>query len=562
MNLHRSKNKCVVFLSHILLLITSCLSAQQPRPNIVLIYTDDLDFDEISPYDNTLFPSYTGAKENGFYRYQSDGIFVQNNRPLLNGEQGFFSDPRMHTPNIQRLADEGVIFERFYITTSVCTPSRYSLLTGRFATRSPGFLAKNPAGAEGNITWNSPLTPDENNIAKELNKLGYYTGIVGKWHNGAPGAFDNSVTAESDPHDPAVLKKIREAYDRGRAYIQEQIGFDYAERMFFRNKESLGVPQTMRVHNLEWITEGALNFIDKADGQPFFLYMPLTIPHGQYYYDWIQDDPLATPAGWLDEVPDCIPSRREIVSKVERLGIDRRNALATQMDESVGAVLRKLAESDLLENTILIFASDHQSRGKFTCYEASRVPFIMRWPGKIKPGSRISDLFANVDIPATLIEIAGGQPPQTMIQDGISMLPALTHDPSYRKRQSVYLECNNIRAVVTDRFKYIANRPSAKILEDMAAEVKEASQTGKLRQIGWSGRRNWHVDEEGVVYSADRDFPHYFDADQLYDLLSDPFEQHNIIDDPKMAQTAVSLKIKLGEYLNTLPHTFGEFKSK
>jgi arylsulfatase A-like enzyme len=562
MNLRVSRSKCGIFLTHILLLITGCLAAQPPKPNIVLIYADDLDFDEISPYDNTSFPSYTGAKENGFYRYQSDGIFVQNNRPLLDGEQGYFSDPRMHTPNIQRVADEGVLFERFYITTSVCTPSRYSLLTGRLATRSPGFLANNPEGAEGNITWNSPLTPDETNIAKELNKLGYYTGIVGKWHNGAPGAFDSSVTADSDPHDPVVLKKIREAYDRGCAYLREQIGFDFAERMFFRNKESLGVPLVMRVHNLEWITEGALKFIDEAASQPFFLYMPLTIPHGQYYYDWIQDDPLATPAGWLDEVPDCIPSRREIVSKVERLGIDKRNALATQMDESVGAVLRKLAELDLLENTLLIFASDHQSRGKFTCYEASRVPFIMRWPGKIKPGSRISDLFANVDIPATLIDIAGGQPPQTMLQDGMSMLPALTQYSDYNKRQSVYLECNNIRAVVTDRYKFIANRPSAKILEDMAAEVEETNQTGKLRQIGWSGRRNWHVDEEGVVYSADRDFPHYFDADQLYDLQSDPFEQHNIIDDPKMAQTAASLKIKLGEYLNTLPHTFGEFKSK
>ena len=70
------------------------------------------------------------------------------------------------------------------------------------------------------------------------------------------------------------------------------------------------------------------------------------------------------------------------------------------------------------------------------------------------------------------------------------------------------------------------------------------------------------MDEEGVGYSADRDFPHYFDADQLYDLQSDPFEQHNIIDDPKMAETAASLKITLGQYLTTLPHTFGEFKSK
>jgi arylsulfatase A-like enzyme len=559
-------NKSTLFLIilHILIFMSvACHKQDAAKPNIVLIYADDLDFDEISPYDHKLFPCYTGARENGFYRYQSDSIFVQNNRPLVNGEQGFFEDPRMYTPNIQRLADEGAVFDRFYITTSVCTPSRYSLLTGRLATRSPGFLKNNPAGAEGNITWNSPLVPEENNIAKELKKLGYYTGVVGKWHNGARDALDNSVEENSDPRDPEVLRKIKAAHERACSYLRDQIGFDFADRMFFRNKERLAVPKNMRVHNLEWVTEGALNFIDEAGNRPFFLYMPLTIPHGQYYYDWLQDDPLATPAGWLDEVPDCMPSRTEIVAKLGELGIDKRNALATHMDESVGAVIRKLEDNGRLDNTLFIFASDHQSRGKFTCYEASRVPFIARWPDNIRQGSRVEDLCANVDIAATLIEVAGGNVPQNMLQDGRSFLPSLLGRAKPEdKRQSVYLECNNIRAVVTRDFKYIANRPSEEIMKRMAAEIQNTKKTGKLRQIGWSGAKNWHVDEEGVVYSADRDFPFYFDADQLYDLQADPFEQNNLIDKPEMAETLQDLKTELTDYLNTLPHVFGEYKTE
>ena len=129
--------------------LSSCRSSANKKPNIVFFYADDLDFDEIAPYDNTKFPCYTGARKLGHYRIQKDGWFVQNNRRLKRGEHGFYSDERMLTPNIEKLANEGAAFSRFYITSALCTPSRYSIFTGRYATRSPYFQSRYPAGTTG-----------------------------------------------------------------------------------------------------------------------------------------------------------------------------------------------------------------------------------------------------------------------------------------------------------------------------------------------------------------------------------------------------------------------------
>jgi arylsulfatase A-like enzyme len=537
-----------------------CSKFKTTKPNIVLIFTDDMDFDEISPYDPEKFPSYSGAKMRGIYREQDDGWFVQNNRRLSRGEQGYFQDQRMLTPNIDNLAKEGVLFTRFYVTTSICTPSRYSLLTGRYATRSPSICKKFKPGTQAKLTWNSTLDASESSIIKELNKVGYTTGFVGKWHNGAPGAKAQNIPANADPNDDVIAKKIRDAYQRGVGHLKENIGFDFVERVYFQNKESLGVPDRMKVHNLEWITEGALKFIDQTRNRPFFLYMPLTIPHGQYYLDWIKDDPLATPAGMLDKETNVQPSRESIFKRLEAAGISKRNAMATWIDDSIAAVLKKLDELNLAENTIIIFLSDHQSRGKFTCYESCRVPCLIRWPGQIEPGNQIGEICSNIDIVPTLIELSGGSPPPDMMVDGKSILSLLTNKTNSKNwREALLLECGNTRAIVTQKWKYIANRPSAETKAKMAAEAKAKKNSEKKRRIDWSGRENWHLDEEGVVYGADRDFPHYFDEDQLYDLENDAFEQNNLIHDQRYTDVLEKIKNHMKRIIKTLPHTFGEF---
>ena len=159
-----------------------------------------------------------------------------------------------------------------------------------------------------------------------------------------------------------------------------------------------------------------------------------------------------------------------------------------------------------------------------------------------------------------MIEIAGGQPPDDTVKDGRSFVPLLQKRRHTEWRDALMLECSNIRAVVMEKWKYIANRPPDHIRKKMENEAAECGRTGKKRRISWHGTGNWHKDEEGVIYGADRDFPHYFDYDQLYDLENDVYEQKNLANEPEYLGILDEMKRRLKDELKTLPHIFGEFK--
>jgi arylsulfatase A-like enzyme len=193
------------------------------KPNIVFIYADDLDFDEIEPYDITKFPCYTGAKKLGHYRIQNDGWFVQNNRRLKRGEHGFYNDERMLTPNIKKLADQGAMFSWFYITSSICTPSRYSTLTGRYATRSPYFQSRYPAGTRANLQWDAFIDESETSLIKEMKKAGYRTGFTGKWHRDEEGVVYGSNRDFPHYFDPDQLYDLEEdPFEQNNLYEGEK----------------------------------------------------------------------------------------------------------------------------------------------------------------------------------------------------------------------------------------------------------------------------------------------------------------------------------------------------
>jgi arylsulfatase A-like enzyme len=257
-----------------------------------------------------------------------------------------------------------------------------------------------------------------------------------------------------------------------------------------------------------------------------------------------------------------MPPREELLSRLREAGVSETTAMATWIDDAVGAVLGRLEAHGLAENTIVIMTVDHLARGKYTCYEGGHVPFIVRWPAKIAAGMETDALCANIDLVATLTELVGGELPVDYETDGVSFADVLVApDGAARPRKHVYVECCNIRGIVTSRWKYIANRVTDEVMALIEADEREARQTGRKRLVGWDGRKNphAHAEQEGIRYFACGRFEHYFDPDQLYDLEEDPCEQHNLVGDPQYAQIVAEMKELLERELKRLPHSFGEF---
>lgn len=558
-------NKTKLLLIALLALVQAGLA--DSRPNIVVFFTDDLDFDETprSLYDLEHFPSHTGMKEHGFYADQ---------RPMFDKPQGdFFENTDMIMPHLEKLAEQGAIMNRFYITSPICTPSRYSMLTGRFASRSIGFQQKQPAGKPASIDWSANLNASENTLPKELQKCGYFTGMVGKWHNGNGAGAYNAELRKMKISDPDANEKVKEAQRIECETMCKEQGFDYAASLYMGNVGAMKVPKELRHENLEWVTQGAIDFLDQSaknkDGKPFYLYIALPMPHRQFYDPqarnknadyWYNQDPRATPGGYLNQVPDCVPSRQDVVRRCDEAGLPRVNTMGTYIDDSLGAVMNKLEELGVADNTLFVFTSDHQSRAKNTVSEAARVPCVIRWPGNIAAGTRKTGIGSNVDLVPTFLEIAGWENEESDVgEDGQSMLPLLTGKTD-KGRDSLYLEVMHNRAIVTDRYKYIACRAPADIENRMRQDAVQAMEQKRRRRVSWDGRTNTPDNvSKGVIMDGDREIPGYFDKDQLYDLEKDPFEQHNLADDPAYQDQLTNMKALLKGYLADMPHPFGEF---
>jgi len=199
----------------------------------------------------------------------------------------------------------------------------------------------------------------------------------------------------------------------------------------------------------------------------------------------------------------------------------------------------------------VMLVSDHQSRGKFSLYEGAHVPAIARWPRGIEAGRTVSGLAANIDLAPTFVELAGGDP-ATPNFDGRSLLPLL-RGREVAWRDALHLEIGYARAVVTPGWKYIALR----FPEAVRAELTAG---GHLESAGWNGRVWRQGNEIASRYGIADEFPHYTDADQLYDLERDPLERRNVAADAQHAGRLDEMRALLREGLAALPHTFGEFR--
>ncbi len=425
----------------LLLLLNSCnKNTQQEKPvNFIVVYLDDMGFGDLAS---------TGA-----IGYQ--------------------------TPNLDQMASQGLFFSRYYAPQAVCTASRAGLLTGCYPNRIGLAGALGPASKVG-------ISAEEETIAEVLKKKNYTTAIFGKWHLGVQEKF----------------LPTRHGFDEfyGIPYSNDMWPFHpggshlFPDLPLFENETIVNpavTPEDQKQFTT-WFTERTLNFIDKNQQQPFFIYLAHPMPH----------------------VPLFVSEKFEGKSKQGLYG-----DVMMEIDWSVGQIIQKLEETGLDENTLLIFTSDNGPwinygnhagstgglrEGKGTTFEGGqRVPCLMLWKGVISPGTVDNNLVAGMDILPTIAEIAGAPLPEQKI-DGISLLNLIKGEITEPPRKSFwyYYRQNNLQAVQDGSWKLVFPHPGRTYV---GFEPGNDGQPGKVNEN--------HSHEAA-----------------LFDLRRDPGEDYNLIE--------------------------------
>ena len=427
--------------------------AGSKRPNIMLIIGDDMTWEDCGPYGSKQVP----------------------------------------TPNMARLAQEGMCFDAMFTSTAMCAPTRQQLYTGMYPVRN---------GAYPN---HSKVYDGVKSLPLYLKKLGYRVGLIGKRHFGPP---------ESFPF--------------------EAVG---------RKSNKKGASDTVAI----------ADFVDRNKDQPYCLIVASNEPHGP----WNKGDPSAFNAEKLTVPPylvDC-PRTRESLTKYY--------AEITYLDGQLGACMSIVDASGQKDNTIVVFTSEQGSPfpfgGKWSCYETGlKTAFIVRWPVRVKPGSRTRAMTQYVDVVPTLMEAAGARPDRIETGrpdahgktgfDGRSFLKVLLSKTG-RHRNYVYgahttrgiingSGCYPIRSVRSVRYKYIRNLNHQTVFYNVVStRPNDLLQTWK--EIG----------KNNSAVAARARFYQHRPAEELYDLRNDPYELNNITDNPDYAKIKGRLKKELERWM-------------
>ena len=423
----------------------------------------------------------------------------------------FNTNGKINTPNIDQLAREGMIFTDAHSSSSVCTPTRYGILTGRYNWRSK--LKK----AVLNGTSKALISKKRTTIASLLKNNGYNTGFIGKWHLGWNWSLRDSTYYE----DRVKLEKID--FTNNITHGPNDLGFDYS----YGHSGSLDMPPYVYVENekitgkinriiedkgeYSWFRKGPTaedfihdqvtpHFFKKAhefikekheENQPFFLYLPLPSPH----------TPILPIEGWKG-----------------KSGLNEYADFVMQIDHHVGELNDLIEELNISENTMIVFTSDngcspeanfkllaekdHYPSGPYRGFKAGifegahRVPFIIKWPKKIIPGSVSKKTICTTDFMGTIADILNLELDDDEGVDSFSMLPLFSKESelNYQREFTIHHSINGSFAIRKGDFKFIFTNDSG----------------------GWSYPRPWSKDGEGL--------PKF----QLYNLKTDPGETKNL----------------------------------
>ena len=475
-------------------------------------------------------------------------IIIINTDDQAGGQHFSFEGRDCLTPTLDTLVSTGLRYTSAFAASTVCGPSRYSLLTSRWPSRntSATFIARYPLNTLGRFgVSDTSLEEDGQNIAAWLQQAGYRTGMVGKSHLidddlvntsawAAKGLLTYPQTADpaTDLNTNGKMKhNHRVLAQRMRAY-----GFDYVESFYRANLKEL-YNTALNVHNQEWVTKGALDFIEENHNERFFLYMAPTVNHGPVNNNLdytLRADRGYTSAGYLpDEDYSFMPARQAIIDQVTNAGKDLISARETWIDYSVAAIVNKLTQHGIRNDTLIIFTSDHGEKtlsspviwGKSSLYDLGmKVPLVMNWPSGITaPGRTYGEIVSHVDIAPTLLALTGASGLPTRPVDGVSLVPVF-NGSSAAVRNDLFCEIGYARSVRTKDRKYIAVRYTPSVYSQIASGFLWTSYTTGLP----TEPRPYYVSNSQLGGLAANTNPHYFDDDQLYNLTTDPGEDNNL----------------------------------
>lgn len=378
------------------------------------------------------------------------------------GDVGCYGQKKIGTPNLDRLATQGMRFTQVYAGSTVCAPSRCALMTGQHTGHCT---------IRGNALV--PLRPEDVTVAEVLRAAGYVTGLIGKWGLGEP--------------ETSGLPN-RQGFDYFFGYLNQHHAHNYYPDYLWRNETKVlfsenvvkgGVATRRAVYSHDLVTQEALAFIEKHKARPFFLYLAYTIPHAN------------NEAGKQGmEVPSDAPYSKEPWPQAQK----NHAAMITRMDRDIGKLLDRLRELGLGEDTIIFFSSDNgphregggdpdffNSSGPLRGFKRSmhdggiRVPMLVRWTGKIPAGKTSDHVWAFWDFLPTAAELAGAKAPKEI--DGISVVPVLLGKGKQKQHDFLYWEFHEKafqQAVRTGDWKAIRAKQGAPLqLYNLREDVGE-----------------------------------------------------------------------------------------